>query len=260
MECPFHAHLSPYLDGELDPLEAKKMKEHLGACVTCREELNLLLEIRISLKQAVASAKVPAPLREKILGETRQAGSAAFILQRNLAYVFPMVAVLLVAAVLSFYFHWPWKQNSFRHIVGTMVKYHSAYESGKREPTVRSSSLRDAESWLKGKVGFEITIPRAAFAGYSLVGADIIEHRGKRFVYIKYQRESKTIGYVVFKDLTLPIDLNETINIGDITFYFGQIKGTNVGVWKKEGLIYVILTTEDQSELIEYARNCIQLF
>ncbi len=260
MKCPFHARLSPYLDGELDRLEAKKMKEHVEACAACREELNFLLEIRDSLKQAAASAKVPASLREKILGETHQARSAVFILRRNLAYVLPLVAMLLVAAIWSFYSHWPWEQDSFRHIVATVVEYHSAYESGERAPSIRSSNLKDAELWLKEKVGFEILVPRAAFAGYNLVGVDVFEHRGKKFAYLKYQEQNKTIGYVVFKDLTFPIDLHQTMNIGEITFYFGQIKETNVGAWQKGGFVYVIMTTEDRSELIEYARNCIQLF
>ncbi len=260
MECPFHPRLSPYLDGELDRQEKKKVKEHVAACIACREELNLLLEIRNSLKQAAASVKVPPPLRQKILGEPDKVRSTIFILRRNLAYVFPLVAVLLVASILSIYYHWPWERDSFRSVVAIVMKYHSAYESGGRSPSIRPSNSQDIGLWLKQKLDFEILIPRAAFAGYDLVGLDIFEHRGRKFVYLKYQQKGKTIGYVVFKDLTFSIDLHETVNIGEITLYFGQMKETNVGVWKKGGLVYVILTAEDRSEIIEYARNCIQLF
>ncbi len=260
MKCPFHPHLSPYLDGELDHLKAKEMKEHLMACVICREELNLLLEIRNSLKQAAISAKAPTPLREKILGEARQTQSMIFILRRNFAYALPLVAVLLVAAILSVHYHWPWERDSFRNVVAIMVKYHSAYESGERSPSIRPSNLQDIGSWLKGKLDFEILIPRAAFAGYDLVGLDIFEHGGRKFVYLKYQQSGKTIGYVVSKDSALSIDLPETLDIGEITLHIGRIEETHVGIWKKGGLIYTILTTEDRSELVEYARECIRLF
>jgi anti-sigma factor (TIGR02949 family) len=260
MECPFHLHLSPYLDGELDRLKAVEMKEHLKACAACRKELNLLLEIRNSLKQTANSAKAPASLREKILGEAHQTRKVALILPRSFAYAVPLVAILLVAAIVSFYYLWPWERDSFRDIIGTMVKYHSLYESGEKSPSLRSSSLQDVELWLKRNLDFKILIPRAAFAGYTLVGGDIFEDRGRKFVYLKYQQNGKTIGYVVLEDLALPIDLPEAVDIGGITLHIGKIKETYVGVWKKGGFVYTILTTEDRSELIEYAQGCIRFF
>lgn len=222
--------------------------------------MNSLLEIRDYLKQAATSAKAPAPLREKILDEPRQARSTVFILRRNFAYALPLVAMLLVAAIVVFYYHWPWDRNSFRHVVALMVKYHSAYESGGRSPGIRSSNLQDVDLWLKGSLNFKIFIPRAAFAGYELVGADIFEYGGRKFIYLQYQHKDKTIGYVVFKESAFPIDLPETVDLGEITLHIGQIKETHVGVWKKGGLVYAIMTTEDRSELIEYARLCFQLF
>ncbi len=260
MKCPFHLQLSPYLDGELDHLKAEKMKQHLGGCVACWEELTLLLEIRNSLKQAAGLVKAPDSLREKIQGEARQARNTVILTRRNFAYALPLVAITLVAAILGLYYQWPWERDSFKDVAALMAKYHSAYESGRRSPSIKSSELAEIELWLKGSLDFKILIPRAAFAGYHLVGGDIFEHRGRKFVYLKYQGDGKKIGYVVFKDWGLPIDLPESVRIGEIILHTGQIKETNVGVWKKGGLVYAVLTTEDRSELIEYAQKCIQLF
>jgi mycothiol system anti-sigma-R factor len=260
MKCPFHLHLSTYLDGELDHLKANETREHLKTCVACQEELNLLLDIRNSLKQAAASAKAPDSLRERIVGETRQARSTVFIPRKNFAYAFPLVALLLVAAIVSFYYHWPWERNSFGQVVASMVKYHSAYASGERAPGIRSSNIQDVELWVKGNLDFKILIPNAAFAGYDLVGGDIFEQSGRKFLYLKYQEDGKIIGYVIFEDFALPIDLPETINMGEITLHIGKIQETNIGVWKRGKLVYSVLTTEDRSELIEYVQKCIQLF
>ena len=258
MQCPVYHYLSPYADGELEASETKKVREHLKGCVACQEELNLLLEIRNCLKRAALSAKTPATLREKILGEAQRGRSTGFLFRKDLAYAYPLVAVLIVA--IAIFYYWPRERDPFKLIVASMVKYHSAYASGERAPGIRSSNVQDVESWLKGYLDFKILIPHAAFAGYDLVGGDIFEQRGRKFVYLKYQQGIKVIGYVIFEDFALPIDLPETIDIDKITVHVGKIQGTNIGAWKRGELVYSVLTTEDRSELIEYIQLCIQLF
>lgn len=260
MGCPFHQHLSPYLDGELDHLKEKEMEEHLEACVACQEELDFLLQIRDSLKQAAASAKAPELLREKILGEARQPRRTVLIPRWNFVYGAALAATVLFAITLIFYYHWPLERDSFRYVVASIVRYHAEYESGGRSLDIKSSDVQDAESWLKRRLDFKIPIPRAAFAGYGLEGADIFEQKGRKFAYLKYRGNGKTIGYVIFKDPAFRIDLPETVDIGEIKLHVGEKEETNFAVWKKGELVYVILTTEDRSELIEYARLCIQLF
>lgn len=42
--------LSVYLDGELKPLEARRVTRHLAGCDHCRDELSELIEIRARLR------------------------------------------------------------------------------------------------------------------------------------------------------------------------------------------------------------------
>ena len=65
---------------------------------------------------------------------------------------------------------------------------------------------------------------------------------------------------MIFKDSSFSIDLPETVTVGKIKLQIGKKKETNMAVWKKEGLVYLILTTENRSELLEYAQRCIELF
>ena len=64
----------------------------------------------------------------------------------------------------------------------------------------------------------------------------------------------------IFKDVGFSIDLPETVDVGKIKLQIGKKKETNMAVWKKGGLVYLILTTENRSELMEYARRCIEFF
>jgi anti-sigma factor RsiW len=57
--------LGPYLDGELEAEKLIELDEHVGACETCREEVQLLRAMRGSLKR-VARGVAPAGLRERL--------------------------------------------------------------------------------------------------------------------------------------------------------------------------------------------------
>lgn len=259
MNCSFSQYLSPYLDGELESPKAKGIKEHLETCESCRGELNLMLQIRNSLRQAAASAKAPPLLKEKIMDETRQTRRPVFIPRWSFAHAAGLVAVLLFASILIFNY-WSLDKDSFSDVVETLVRYHAAYETGKRSLAIKSSDSQNIRSWLEEQLGFKTLIPHAAFAGYRLKGADTFEQEDRKFAYLKYLRNGKVIGYVIFKDFTFSVDLPETIDMGEIKLYVGKENETNFAVWKKRGLVYLLFTNENRSELLEYAQLCIQLF
>jgi hypothetical protein len=110
------------------------------------------------------------------------------------------------------------------------------------------SDSEDAELWVKSKLGLEFSVPNAAFAGYELQGADGFERRGRKYAYLKYQEDGKTIGDIIFKDKGFSLDLPETVNIVKIKIQMGKMKETNIAVWKKGGLVYLILTFEDKGD------------
>jgi hypothetical protein len=218
-----------------------------------------MLQIRDSLKQGAASTKAPLHLREEVLGETRQTQRKALIPRWNLAHAATLVAAVLFAFILAFYY-WPQGKDSFTDLVDSLVKYHAVYGLGGKSLSLDSSNSGEAALWFKRKLGLEFSVPNAAFAGYELKGADAFEQEGRKFAYLKYQGEGNTVSYIIFKDSAFSIDLPETEAVGKIKLQIGKRKETNMAAWKKEGLVYLILTTEDRSELLNYARRCIQLF
>jgi len=256
MSCSFYQHLSPYIDRELDTLTTDRLKDHLEMCVFCRGELNFMLQIRNSLRQGAASTKAPSLLKEKIIGEARR---TAFIPRWNFAHAAGLVVVVLLAFVMLFNF-WPKDRHSFTDIADILAKHHTVYGPGGKSLSIGSSDSQDAQLWFKTKLGLEFSVPNAAFAKYKLKGANALEHQGTKFAYLKYQKSEKIIGYIIFKDKGFSLDLSETVNIDKIKIQMGKMKETNIAVWKKGGLVYLILTFEDRSELLEYARRCIKFF
>lgn len=57
--------LSPYLDGELEAAKIVDIDNHVAACETCREEVQLLRAMRASLRRVVR-APAPGGLRDRI--------------------------------------------------------------------------------------------------------------------------------------------------------------------------------------------------
>ena len=259
MSCSFYQHLSPYLDGELDTLTTDRLKDHLETCVFCRGELNFMLQLRNSLRQGAASTKAPPLLKEKILGEARQTQRTFFLPRWNFAHAAGLVVVVLLAFVMLFNF-WPKDRHSFTDIADILAKHHTVYGPGGKSLSIESSDSQEAQLWFKRKLSLKFSVPNAAFAGYKLKGANAFEHQGTKFAYLKYQENEKIVGYIIFKDKGFSLDLPETVDIGKIKLQIGKNKETNIAVWKKGGLVYLILTTESRSELMEYAQRCIQIF
>ena len=198
MSCSFYQHLSPYIDGELDTLTTERLKDHLETCVFCRGELNFMLQIRNSLRQGATSTKAPLFLKEKILGEARQARRTAFIPRWNFAYAAGLVVVVLLAFVLLFNF-WPKDRHSFTDIADILAKHHTVYGPGGKSLSIGSSDSQDAQLWFKTKLGLEFSVPNAAFAGYKLKGANAFEHQDKKVGRVKCRVEVIHPALLLFK-------------------------------------------------------------
>jgi anti-sigma factor (TIGR02949 family) len=259
MSCTFYEYLSPYCDGELDSLQAKGIKEHLESCPNCRRKLDFLFQIRNSLKQGAAHTKAPAHLKKKILHKAHKAQRTIFFSRWYFAYAATPVAIVLSTLILICH-HLPVDKDASTDVVDILAKQHAAYGPGGNSLSIESSNSQDAELWFKRKLGLEVSVPNAAFAGYELQGADAIEQNGKKFAYLKYQRNGQTISYIIFKEMEFCLEMPEIVNIDKIEIQIGKKKDTNIAAWKKGGLIYLILTTEDRSELLEYIRRCIRFF
>ncbi len=257
MTCSFRNFVSPYIDGELDRPEEEKMKMHLKVCSACQGEMNLLLEIRDSLRRTAALTKAPPLLKDRILGEIPQARRKAFVPQWNFAYGIILVAVLLTLTLIFSYRLT--RKESFGDVVALLVKYHTAYTSGEKVLSMGFSDPRDARRWLENRFGGSVFIPNAAFAGYNLEGGDLFREGSREFAYLNYEREGRRIGYAFLKDSGFSLNLPENVEIGGIKIGLDKKNEINLAAWRRKGIVYIILTTEDRSELIEYTQRCIQL-
>ena len=98
--------LSAFLDGELQPSEAERIREHLESCPTCRKERQAL-ELTINSVKALPAMRAPGDLASRVLAdieeaEAQPAASASVIRGRfGLRLLWPAAAALLIGAGIA---------------------------------------------------------------------------------------------------------------------------------------------------------------
>ena len=100
MKCPLEK-LGAYLDGELRGGELRALEEHLAACQTCREELELLERLD-RLMENLGSLSAPADFGSKLSARLEGATGRAVPIGRLAAFrrfaVAAAAALILTAA------------------------------------------------------------------------------------------------------------------------------------------------------------------
>ncbi|HVR74046.1 MAG TPA: zf-HC2 domain-containing protein, partial [Planctomycetota bacterium] len=73
----FAESLHPHVEGELDPIRAKLLEEHLAGCAACtRAEADLRMERLALLEALVESPELPDSFSEKVMERIRDASRA----------------------------------------------------------------------------------------------------------------------------------------------------------------------------------------
>jgi len=200
-ECRDRARmLGSYLDGELAAARLIEIDEHVGACETCREEVQLLRAMRGSLKRVVR-AGAPGSLRDRIgnaMTAERARGEAA-VADRDAAALVggaPVVALaswrtmvpLATAAAIALMWgastRGPQSATRQAGIPGDDLLAELVAEHSQPLPPEVSNSqgVRGLERW----VGVPVSPASFERGGARLVGGRVVPLRSQRAAMLQY--------------------------------------------------------------------------
>jgi anti-sigma factor (TIGR02949 family) len=77
VQCAESLRVQAYFDSEVDAVSAAEIERHVEHCSECRDLLQDLEKVRSALRQGIAYAAAPAPLRARILQALDQDSEAA---------------------------------------------------------------------------------------------------------------------------------------------------------------------------------------
>jgi anti-sigma factor RsiW len=160
--------LNAYLDGELDPIEATRFEERLGADATLNAQIEALRALRGALRSDIAE-DVPSPeLRRRIMAKLNLLHRADRSSWLALAASFLIGAVL--AGVTTF---GALNYRAGDDVVAEIVSAHIRALMAPQPIDVASSDHHTVKPWFNGKLAFAPTVVDLGAQGFPLVGGRI---------------------------------------------------------------------------------------
>lgn len=237
---------SPLIDGEVEAGRCEPIREHLALCQSCREEYQLLLEIKELVREKAPQERAPLHLRERVLkGLERERGRRAFAwrgkaslrsLSRSLPALSAAAVVLLLLGIAYYRLleapATPWGEG--------LVREHLQYavvQSLQEQPT---SNPQQLSSRLQGEVDFPLKVPDLREIELTLLGGRVLSLEGRRVAHLLYIKSGHKISLFVLKgdEMRLPL---ERVQQGGSTFLVGGYKEMALVFWRQGALSHLLI-------------------
>jgi anti-sigma factor RsiW len=271
-ECRGRARtLGSFLDGELEASKLVEIDEHLGACATCREEVQLLRAMRGSLKRVVRG-RGPEGLRDRIanaMTAERERGSAAagggpgFQWASGGAPSWRTMVPLATAAAIALL--WgsvtnpvPGAPTEAQHaglgddLLAELVAEHS-------QPLPPEATNAQAVRGLERYVGVPVQPARFERGGARLVGGRIVPLRSQRAAMLQYVvgtgDAARRVTVYVYDAEKLRVAATNLAPraVGTAEIRVGREKGYSVAATQREGVGYLLATDLDPERSAQLA-------
>jgi anti-sigma factor RsiW len=231
--------LDAFLDRELDEAESASVRDHIGACATCRQRV----ADRESLGRLIRRAPyytAPARLKARL----PHARTRALWPSRGLAWA---AAALLVASLTGSMLLWSRSArtpNSVDTVAEAIVDSHVRALMGEHLFDVRSTDQHTVKPWFLGKLDFSPPVDDLARLGFPLVGGRLDYVAGRPAAALVYKRAQHTINLFVWPE--------EPANVGPSGAR--SIRGFHVRHWTHAGMSFWAVSDLNDTELDQFAR------
>jgi anti-sigma factor RsiW len=233
--------LDAYLDRELDEAESASVRDHLGACATCRQHV----ADRESLGRLIRRAPyytAPARLKARL----PHSRTRALWPSRGLAWT---AAALLVASLTGSMLLWSWSRsartaNSVDTVAEAIVDSHVRALMEEHLFDVRSTDQHTVKPWFLGKLDFSPPVDDLARLGFPLAGGRLDYVAGRPAAALVYTRAQHTINLFVWPE--------EPANVG--RSFARSIRGFHVRHWTHAGMSFWAVSDLNDTELDQFAR------
>ena len=261
--------LGPYLDGELEAATIIEIDEHVARCETCREEAQLLLAMRGSLKHVV---ETPAPngLRERIhtamaaercredarrddgFGKVPVASPASW---RTMVPLATAAALALAWGTTTRPAHGPSSEARAGFgddLLAELVNEHS-------QPLPPDATDRDAVRKLGRYVGVPVRPASFERGGAHLIGGRVLPLHSQRAAMLQYAMgtgdDAPRVSVYVYDAQKIQIDSANLSPraVGSAEVRVGREKGYSVVVAQRAGVGYLVTSDLDPDKSAQLA-------
>lgn len=252
------------VDGEFEDRERAEALAHLAACAGCRATVGALERTRAALREklraalgpASAEGRAPAALRARISVALRRERLPWW--RRALAPL-PVAAAAACAAGALFVL--------YTHGVDDPLADESVAGHARDLPldvTTASTGPDALARWFQGKVGFNTRPPELRQTGMRLVGARVSNIKDRPAAYVRYEPPVPvapghgTLGLFIVEDREHRFgSAGREVQVGPSTVRMLTSRGYNVVVWRRDEIVYSLVSDLDGRELEQVVQAAI---
>ena len=260
--------LDALLDGELSETVAGTVRNHLSACPTCSEELQLRRSMRHRLRAAVASEQPSPYLGTRVLAQVRAQSQRPRWLQRSGAVSAIAAAVLVTfGAVIAYQLgHLRFTVESQNAYISSLVRRVGYVMGAGLSDHVHCSVFREFQKdppsldTLHQQIGSEYkqlvdVVSSKMPDGFRIFIAHECGYMGRRFIHIALRNESKLISVVLAKkkpgESFQASNLLPVISQGGLDVYGASVQRFEIAGFETAGHLAYVVSDVSQKQTRE---------
>jgi anti-sigma factor (TIGR02949 family) len=233
------------LDGELDPTDAPRLREHLAHCPVCGPAYAAEQALSALVKREARRFRAPVSLRERISSEVaRRERRWRFGELRLLGVGWNPVAIaasIMLAIVGTSYLE---GSGGEEDVAQAVVASHIRSLMANHLTDIVSSDQHTVKPWFNGKIDFSPPVNDYAEQGFPLIGGrlDYVDHRN--VAALVYRRNRHLINVYVWPEPEKESDVDpESVTA----------EGYHMIFWEQGGMYFCAVSDLNARELQQFA-------
>lgn len=232
--------LAAYIDGELGREESGVVRDHVAACMACRQRLVTLESLGRMVRTAPyyaapdrLRATLAAPLARSAWKPQLLRWAAVLIVTASLAGSALLVRRSINAAQPA---------DGGGTIAQDIVGSHVRATMGDHLFDVQSTDQHTVKPWFTGKLDFSPPVQDLAAIGFPLVGGRLDYVAGHAAAALVYQRQQHLIDLLIWPDASAATTLDVR-----------SIRGFQLRHWTQRGMSFWAVSDLNDAELDQFA-------
>lgn len=218
-----------YLDGELDPAEARALSTHVRECASCAGDILERVQIKRAVhsvgKRYAPSAEFRAKIAKSVSAKPRKE-----LAQWRFVWA-PAFALLIAAFLLLGYFG---RERAARQrVYSELADLHVSTLASATPVDVISSDRHTVKPWFQGRIPFTFNLPELAGSDFSLLGGRVAYLEQVSGAHLIYQIRKHEISVFIF-----PANDGAMRNVASGA---ANAASFNFETWSQNGLRYFVI-------------------
>src|SRR5437867_2962897 len=246
------AQLYLYLDGELAPLEANEMAQHLQTCHACQAEVAAHRRLQGLLRTSLPEDEVPewlwTTIHQRLVQEARATAPQPVRRPRHrLWLLFGSLAALLLVALAVRLWLTPTVPIVVQEVVDSQIRTRLMGVSYTQVPATPDAIRR----WFDDKVDFAVLVPALPQARYPFLGARLNYFLNRRIAEMAYASDGHVLSFVMFANTGMTLSALSPMRVGKRTVYVQTYKGYTTVFWQDGTLLCALVSDLHLPALLE---------